>query len=205
MGGVEIVVADVGKTDVVAQLGIEELILYATTQTEAAVEAVEAVVVERAVGLAVGEILDLACHTDGQIATSEGLDGAVGGDGNGVFHEQGHLEIVKAIGELGTLVASLAALLDIRQASLEEDGRVVAQLEPDDGTDVEAGLQGTAIEVDVVGTDRRESSTEAETVVDVGGVVMAGGCMRTRRVIIAGPAILCEGRHGERKAQQGNR
>ena len=74
VGGVEVVVGDVGQTEVVAHLGIEEVVLNTTTQADAAIEALEAFIVERAVGLALAEVLDLAGHAQRHIAAKEGLD-----------------------------------------------------------------------------------------------------------------------------------
>ena len=59
MGGVEIVVTDVGKTKVVAYFGIEVVILDATAHLDTSVEAFEADVVEGTVGMAIAEVLGI--------------------------------------------------------------------------------------------------------------------------------------------------
>jgi hypothetical protein len=59
VGGVEIVVADVGKTKVVAYFGIEVVILDATAHLDTSVEAFEADVVEGTVGMTIAKVLGI--------------------------------------------------------------------------------------------------------------------------------------------------
>lgn len=59
MGSVEIVVANVGKTKVVAYFGIEVVILDATAHLDTSVEAFEADVVEGAVGMTIAKVLGI--------------------------------------------------------------------------------------------------------------------------------------------------
>lgn len=59
MGSVEIVVANVGKTKVVAYFGIEVVILDTTAHLDTSVEAFEADVVEGAVGMTIAKVLGI--------------------------------------------------------------------------------------------------------------------------------------------------
>ena len=120
-GGVEIVVADIGQTEIVGKLRIEEIELHTTAESDATVEAVEAFLVEGAVGLAMTEVLDLTTHPDGQEASRKGLHTEAAVNVNLILHEEGHLEIVKAVCELSAFVAPFTAFLDVVEACLEID------------------------------------------------------------------------------------
>ena len=121
VGGVEVVVGDVGQTEVVAHLGIEEVVLNTTTQADAAVEALEAFIVERAVGMTLAEVLDLAGHAQRHIAAKEGLDAERAVDIDLVFEHHGQLEVAETVRELTAVVVALATFFNIGEAGLEID------------------------------------------------------------------------------------
>ena len=62
MRTVERVVADVGKSDVVGQVGVEHVVADAATYAQTTVQTAEVVAVERAFSLALGKVLNLAAH-----------------------------------------------------------------------------------------------------------------------------------------------
>ena len=160
-GCVEIVVRDVRQTEVIAQLGIDEVVLDATADPDTAIEALEALIVVGAVSLTVTEVLDLACYTQGQVASDVWLDTEHTIYVNHVFHHQRHLQIVKAISEFRAIIASLTTFFYIRESCLEIHGRAIGHLEASHRTDIQASLGRAAIEITVVRVHGGESGAKA--------------------------------------------
>ena len=206
VGGVEVVVRDVGEAEIIAQLGIEEIVLHAATHTDTAIETLEAFIIERAIGLAHAEILNLATNAGCHIAAHEGLEAEHGVELVLILEHHGQFEVIEAVSELVAGIGALAALLDVREAGLEVHGRVIAQLHAYNGAYIEARLGGAAIEVLIVRMNRGEAYTQAKAVVHLIGVTRHAGRLVTRRrtIIIMWPAILSEGWQREREAQKGN-
>ena len=57
---VKTVVADVGKADVIGEVGIEHIVADAATDAQTAIQAAEVVAAEGTLGLSLGKVLDLA-------------------------------------------------------------------------------------------------------------------------------------------------
>ena len=180
VGGVEVVVGDVGEAKIVTELGIEEIVLHTTAHADTAIETLKAFIIERAIGLAHAEILDLTTDAGCHIAAHEGLEAEHGVELVLILEHHGQLEVIEAVSELIACIGALAALLDVREAGLEVHGRVIAQLHAYNGAYVEACLGGAAIEVLIVRMDRGEAYTQAKAVIHLIGVTRHAGRLVTK-------------------------
>ena len=196
MGSVERVVADVSQSELIGCLGIDDVILNAQTQTQTAVKTLEGFVVERAERLTLTVVLNLSAHTDSHITAHERLYADWAAGLNLILQQQGHFQVVQAVGELLVVVGALAAFLRVEQSCLQTNGRRGRQLVAHHSTDVQACLRVTAIQLTVVRVDGREGCSQSQSVVCCITMVlvgMPGGSYRSAEIA----AIL--GRHGQRE------
>ena len=71
-----------------------------------------------------------------------------------MIQQQGNLQVVQVVGELLTLVVTLATLLRVVQARLKVQGRRRYDLVAGRNTDVQSRLGRAAVQVAVVGVNR---------------------------------------------------
>ena len=95
---VECVVADVGKADVVGQVGVEHVVADAATYAQTTVKTAEVVAVERAFSLALGKVLDLAAYAHSKVSAHEGLQREVIVNLVLVFYNHRNFQIVQVVG-----------------------------------------------------------------------------------------------------------
>ena len=69
VGGIEGVVANVGETDVVGQVAVEHVVCHAAAQTKTTIQSLEVVIVERALGFSILEVLDFSTNAYAEVAT----------------------------------------------------------------------------------------------------------------------------------------
>lgn len=111
---VEVILAHVGKSNVISRFYIEVLESKATAQTETTVEApevVSVVIAEAAVGFPLPEVFDFSTYSATQETTGEGFHSDAGRGCVTVFHNQGHLKIVERVGEFIAVVGAFSTFL----------------------------------------------------------------------------------------------
>ena len=97
---IEVVLSDVGQSDVVAGVEIEHVVAHSASDLEASVKAVEVTVVVGAECRPGAIILDLAIGGYGQVAACIGLNARLVAHEVLVLDDQGHFQIVEVVGEL---------------------------------------------------------------------------------------------------------
>ena len=97
---VKTVVADVGKADVIGEVGIEHIVADAATDAQTAIQAAEVVAAEGTLGLSLGKVLDLATYTYSEVTAELWLDGEVVIYIILVFQHRRNLQVVEVVGHL---------------------------------------------------------------------------------------------------------
>ena len=97
---VKTVVADVGKADVVGEVGIEHIVTDAATDAQTAIQTAEVVAAEGTLCLSLGKVLDLATYTHGEVTAELWLDGEVVIYIILVFQHRWNLQVVEVVGHL---------------------------------------------------------------------------------------------------------
>lgn len=97
---VKTVVADVGKADVIGEVGIEHIVADAATDAQTAIQTAEIVAAEGTLGLSLGKVLDLATYTHGEVTAELWLDGEVVIYIILVFQHRRNLQVVEVVGHL---------------------------------------------------------------------------------------------------------
>lgn len=70
---VELVVTDIGETEVVGEVGIEQVVSYAATEAQTAIKMLEHVLRERMNSITIGKILRLSANAQREVATGKWL------------------------------------------------------------------------------------------------------------------------------------
>ena len=97
---VKTVVADVGKSDVIGEVGIEHIVADAATDAQTAIQTAEIVAAEGTLGLSLGKVLDLATYTYSEVTAELWLDGEVVIYIILVFQHRRNLQVVEVVGHL---------------------------------------------------------------------------------------------------------
>ena len=191
--------ADVGKADVVGQVGVEHVVADAATYAQTTVQTAEVVAVERAFSLALGKVLYLSAYAHSKVSAHEGLQREVVVHLVLVFYNRRNLQIVQVVGHLlavGQIL--LTTLFYIRQSRLKIQGRCVGERNACHYAHVEARLPVAAVETFVVRVDIRERRTDAQTVVGHAVAVMIVAVVESSGLFVVVSAVaivLCRSRH----------
>ena len=161
---VKTVVADVGKTDIVGEVGIEHIIADAATDAQTAIQAAEVVAAEGTLGLSLGKVLDLATYTHGEVTAELWLDGEVVIYVILVFQHRRNLQVVEVVGHLlaGNQIL-LSTFLYIGETRLKIQRRSICERNAGNNAYVEARLPVTAIQTGIIRIHVGECRTDAET------------------------------------------
>ena len=98
--GIKGIVADIGKTDVIGQVGIKHIIPDAASQSQSSVCASEIAVRERVLRLTVLKVFDLATNSHSKISAHHRLDREVRIHMILILQHQRYLQVVEIISHL---------------------------------------------------------------------------------------------------------
>jgi hypothetical protein len=166
---VEVVVADIRQTDVIAQSEIEHVEARATSDAQTAIEALESciVIVEARISLTGTIVLDLSTDTKCQIATGKRLNGDIGRNRVLIFDHKRQLQVFKPVCELIALIGTFATFLRIGETGLKIERCSRRQTCADDSAEVKTCTRVTAVKDSCIGTYSGYIQTQAEAIVGV--------------------------------------
>ena len=179
---VKTVVADVGKTDVVAEIGIEHIVADAATDAQTTIQTAEIVAAEGTLGLSLGKVLDLATYTHCEVTAELWLDGEVVIYIILVFQHRRNLQVVEVVGHLfaGNQIF-LATFFYIGETRLQIQRRSIRERNAGNYAYVEARLPVAAIQTGIirihVGECRTDSETEVWSTITVVVSVVEMSCL----------------------------
>ena len=156
--------ADVGKTDIVGEVGIEHIVADAATDAQTAIQAAEVVAAEGTLGLSLGKVLDLATYTHGKVTAELWLDGEVVIYIILIFQHRRNLQVIEVVGHLlaGNQIL-LATFFYIGETRLQIQRRSIRERNAGNNAYVEARLPVTAIQTGIIRIHVGECRTDAET------------------------------------------
>ena len=160
---VKTVVADVGKADVVGEIGIEHIVADAATDAQTAIQATEVVAAEGTLSLALFKVLDLATYTHGKVTSELWLDREVVIYIILVFQHSRNLQVVEVVGHLlaGNQIL-FATFFYIGEPCLQIQWRSIRERNAGNNAYVETRLPVPAIQTGIIRIHVGERRTDAE-------------------------------------------
>jgi len=152
VGVVEIIVADVAQSEVVAKFCIQHLVGKSTTDTYTAIEALEIVIAETAVSRPLSVILNLATYTTGHVSANKGFYRCGGCHLGRVFQHHGNFDVIEVEGEFLTMIFTFSSFFAVEQSGLEEQWCPWCHLDAHYCPYVKTTLRVSTIKIGRVGT-----------------------------------------------------